>query len=252
MLRIEVKYFSAFLFTLSYSVVSLGQNQLVSSRQLSRVAEQTQVLQKAELAQVNTLPLFGERAKNLTQKAADEVFLKSCEGSFKNRKEACQFFCERGWEYLAEGQLDTAMYRFNLAYLLHPKCSDAYWGMGVVCFQQGKMEEATRVLGKGLEQEPNNAGLMADLATLNLTQYKENKDSAHLIKALGLLTKSVGIDATNATAFLRLALAEYYREDYEKSWEYLHRCRMLDVAALDTEFLKDLLAKQPDPVGMFK
>jgi tetratricopeptide (TPR) repeat protein len=247
------------LFTVSLALVSLGTNaqvHFVSNKQLVSKAAETETLEspviKAETQAIYILPLFGERPKTLTQQAADAVFLKSCDLSFGNRDEACKFFCERGWEYLAEGELDTAMYRFNLASLLQSGCSDVFWGMGVISFQRQKYTEATRLLHKGLDTDPNNAALMADLGTIYIHLHKENRNPNDILQAVMLLNKSISLDAKNPTAYLRLSLAEFQQENYDKAWEYVHLCRQLDETALDTSYIQELLVLKPDPQHIFK
>ncbi len=253
MYRVKTKYF--WVVMLCGLVINLvnAQAQLVSNKQITKtIPEFPESITRAEIININIIPLFGNRAKSLTQKAADESFLKNCDESFKDRSEACRFFCERGWEYLAEGELDTAMYRFNLAYMLNCHCSDTFWGMGVVCFQQNKVGEAIKLLNMGLDEDPKNAALLADLATLHINLYKQNKSEGDLKRALQLLNNSAEKDPANATTQLRFALAEFERGDFEKSWVHVHKCRTLDMDSLDLEFLKNLQAKMPDPMGVFR
>ena len=67
---------------------------------------------------IKLLPLFGEYEKTDLQKKEDDEFLKMCDANFQNRSKASEFFATRAWEYLQEGQADTAVHRFNLAFLL--------------------------------------------------------------------------------------------------------------------------------------
>jgi tetratricopeptide (TPR) repeat protein len=124
--------------------------------------------------------------------------------------------------------------------------------MGVICFQREQVKDAIKLLNMGLEEDPKNAALLADLATLHVNIYKKNKTEVDLNRALELLNSSVQKDSNNATTYLRFALAEYERGGYAKSWEYLHKCRNLDMDSLDLEFLKSLQAKMPDPEGVFR
>ncbi|RRB03794.1 tetratricopeptide repeat protein [Larkinella rosea] len=197
-------------------------------------------------------PLFGEKAKSTEHIAWEVRFLNECDQSFANRTEASQFFSTRAWEYLTEGKLDTATYRFNLAWLLNDKNSDTYWGLGVISYQQGKTPEAIRLLKKGLEVADSNAVLMTDLATVELKQYKENKDNELLEDAIAVLNKALKYDETNANTFMRLSWANYAKGDYAAAWENLHKGRTLDLASVDFVYLQELREKMPDPKGFFK
>lgn len=247
------------LLTISLTFVVIGlaysqANQFVSNRQVVR--ENTDSVDKnahkTGLSNQHAIPLFGERPRSAFQKKEDERFLQSCDRLFPNRQEACAFFSERAWDYLKEGQLDTAVYRFNLAYLLNPTCAEPYWGLGVISYHRGDLPEAIKLLGKGLSVEPQNAALMVDLATLQLTHFKESKDNQELTQATDLLTKSLVIEPANANAYLKLSLVDFYQEHYDQAWEHLHKCRTLDIATIDITYLAELRAKKEDPQGIFK
>ncbi|MFT4032357.1 MAG: hypothetical protein QM669_08045 [Siphonobacter sp.] len=205
-----------------------------------------------ETLQLRCLPLWGEFPKTASQKREDENFLKVCDENFGNRQEASQFFAERGWEYIAEGELDTACYRFNLAELLNSNNSEAYWGLGVICHQRGQTPEAIRMLSKGVEIDTANSMLIDDLATLYIHQYKTSQQPADLDQAFTLLDQSLRVDSTNATTFLKLSVAEFQRENYEKAWKHLHHCRELDFQVLDIDYIEELKTKAADPLGFFK
>ena len=198
------------------------------------------------------LPLFGEMTKSTEHIAWEVRFLNECDQNFSNRTEASQFFSTRGWEYLTEGQLDTATYRFNLAWLLNDKNSDTYWGLGVISYQQGKSVDAIRLLKKGLEVADTNAVLMTDLATVQLKEYKENKDNELLEDAIVVLNKALQYDVTNANTFMRLSWANFVKGNYEAAWDNLHKGRLLDLASVDFVYLQELREKAPDPKGFFK
>ena len=198
------------------------------------------------------LPLFGERSKTAEQIDQEIKFLNDCDQNFASRDEASQFFATRGWEYVAESQLDTATYRFNLAWLLNDKNADVYWGLGVVCYQQSKLSDAIRMLKKGLAVADTNAMLMTDLATVQIKQYQTTQDSTELNEAESLLQKAITLQPANATALMKLSLVRFVRADYGPAWTYFHRARVLDLSTLDLSYLNELMAKLPDPQGVFK
>ncbi|QJW91839.1 hypothetical protein HNV11_21865 [Spirosoma taeanense] len=197
-------------------------------------------------------PLFGERPKTAAQIDEEIHFLNDCDQNFASRYEASDFFAARGWDYVADRQLDTAAYRFNLAWLLNDRNADAYWGLGVVSYQKDRLPEAIRMLKKGLSIADTNAVLMADLATLLIKQYQLKPDSTDLTEAETILIKAVSLSPTMASAYQKLAMINLLQTEYDKAWEYFHRARSLDLSVLDLTLLNDLLAKRPDPQGVFK
>ncbi|GAB3643863.1 tetratricopeptide repeat protein [Spirosoma arcticum] len=201
---------------------------------------------------VNTLPLFGERPKTAAQIDEEIHFLNDCDRNFPSRSEASEFFAARGWDYVADGQLDTATHRFNLSWLLNDRNADAYWGLGVVSYQKNNLPGAINLLKKGLVVADTNVVLMADLATLQIKNYQEKQDPTDLSEAENLLLKTVSLSPGSAASYQKLAVVNFLKADYEKSWSYFHQARTLDLSVLDLSFLNELLAKSPDPKEVFK
>lgn len=198
------------------------------------------------------LPLFGEQAKSVEQIDREIRFLNDCDQNFASRSEASQFFAARGWDYISESQLDTAAYRFNLAWLLNDKNVDAYWGLGVVCYQQNKLPDAIRLLKRGLAVADTNVVLMTDLATVQIKSYQLTQDVADLNEAESFLQRALVLTPANAPALMKLSLVNFARADYLKAWDYFHRARVLDLSSLDLQYLNELMAKKVDPQGVFK
>ena len=149
-------------------------------------------------------------------------------------------------------RLDTATHRFNLSWLLNDHNADAYWGLGVVSYQKNNIPEAIRLLKKGLNVADTNVVLMDDLAALQIKNFQQKKDPIDLNESESLLLKIIALNPKSATSYQKLSVVNYLKADYEKSWEYFHQARGLDLTVLDLGFLNELLAKQPDPKGVFK
>lgn len=203
-------------------------------------------------ASINSLPFFGERPKSAVQIGEEIHFLNDCDRNFGSRSEASAFFADRGWDYVSDGQLDTAAYRFNLSWLLNDRNVDAYWGLGVVCYQKNKLSEAIRIMKKGLAVVDSNAALLTDLATVEIKHFQEKTNTDVLADAENHLQRAVTLSPTNSMSHQKLSVVYYLKADYTKAWEYFHQARNLDLSTLDISYLNELLAKQPDPKGMFK
>ncbi|MBD2754662.1 tetratricopeptide repeat protein [Spirosoma validum] len=205
----------------------------------------------ATSASINTLPLFGERPKTAAQIGEEIHFLNDCDRNFANRSEASAFFADRGWDYVGNGQLDTAAYRFNLAWLLDNRNADAYWGLGVVCYQKNQLPDAIRIMKKGLAVADSHIELMTDLATVELKHYQEKPNADVLTDAEGHLQRAVALNP-NAVYYQKLSMVYYLKTDYAKAWDYFHQARTNDMSSIDFGYLNELLARQPDPKGIFK
>lgn len=217
-------------------------------------ASDTNIAQKAplELKERRILPLFGNVGKSSEQIDEEIRFLNECDKSFATRTEASSFFATRAWEYLQEGSLDTACYRFNLAYLLNDKNVEAYWGLGVVSYQREDWVRAKEMLSKGVNIQSDNVPLLVDLSTVDIKLYSLTKRPEELDEAKTLLVHATEVDSTYALGQYNLASVYYNTGEFDKSWEHLHKGRMLDFAQISFDFIDQLKAKMPDPQGFFK
>ena len=244
----------ALLFLYVLGLIPLGTTaqtlQFVGNSQTVSNNAERQDTQKS-ITNLHLMPLFGETAKTGEQIEREIVFLNDCDQNFENRQEASTFFADRAWEYLRDNELDTACYRFNLAWLLNPKNAYAYWGLGVVCFQKGYFTDAERMLRMGIDYDSSNVGILVDLATVDLIHFKQSQEKFELVEAEQILSRALKLDTTNANTYLKYSVLEFHKGNYQKAWANLHQTRLLDIELLDLEFLKELLDKQCDPEGIF-
>ena len=173
--------------------------------------------------------------------------------SFASRAEASAFFTQKGYEYLGENKPDTATYRFNLAWLLNPQNAEAYHGLGIIASRQpGSTDAAMALLTQALVLAPGNGGILTDLGTSCLIRYGQTKKKKDLAAAAGYLQRALTAEPTNAVAWQSMARVHYHLEKYPAAWEAVHKAQALNMTSIDFEFIPDLVAKQPDPQGIFK
>ena len=197
-------------------------------------------------------PLFG----GLTLPAAGQLIgaarLDAIAASFASRDEASLFLSTKGYEYLAEGQTDTAVYRLNLAWLLNPRNPAVYRALGVVAANAADPVTALSLLTQGLALAPTDPLMLADLGSAHLLRYQQTHKKKDLVAGLDLLRRATAADPANAIAWQQLARAYAAQQLYPLAWEALHKGRLLSLTSLDYDLVADLLAHQPDPQGMFK
>ncbi|WP_187261577.1 tetratricopeptide repeat protein [Pontibacter beigongshangensis] len=210
----------------------------------------------AEQPNPSVLPMFGNIPKTEAEQIKDQKFLSSCDNSFSTRQEASQFFMNRGWEYFNEGQVDTAVYRFNLAWLLNPNNANTYWAFGLVTFGQGKLSESIGYYEKALAIEPKNSLMLSDIASsylaLHEAEQKKSKKKKTFKKVVEYTSKALEADSSNAFALYTMSKVKYQEKKYEDAWAYLHKGREQNVANIDFVYLTNLMAEMPDPKGFFK
>ena len=198
------------------------------------------------------LPLFGGLTPAQATQVIGETQLNAIAASFASPAEASAFFANKGFEYLSENKPDTATYRFNLAWLLDPKNADAYRGLGVVASAQPTPDAAIGLLTTGLALAPTSSLLLSDLGTSHLIRYGQTKKKKDLTAGLDLLQRATTLAPTNANAWQELAQGFYYQEKYAEAWAAVHKGQALSPGSLDFGLVSNLLAKLPDPQGMFK
>ncbi len=197
------------------------------------------------------IPLFGQQPKSKEEQESDQSFIKMCKENFGDLKEASIFFSDRGWDYVQESELDTAIHRFNLSYLLNPKNTEIYWGLGVVHFKQDDFCEAIKYLKMGTDIDSSNTALWQDLGMAELAHYEKNKDKETIKAAEKHLKTAVETDASNIQAWLKLAESEYILGNYYEAWQAVHSVKLLDENEIDQVFVKKLLAKRDDPKDFY-
>jgi len=97
----------------------------------------------------NLLPKYGGLPETDWQKAANASFIAGMDKDYHgDRKKASMDMAARGWQYLAMGDLDNAMRRFNQAWLLNKKNGVALWGMAAILSSAGKHDDSLKLFAE--------------------------------------------------------------------------------------------------------
>lgn len=179
--------------------------------------------------------------------------LTDCHQSFETDAEASNFFSKMGWNYLTEGNRKDARKRFDWAYLLDENNVDAYWGLGVMTFQEERYEESTLFMERGMKAaKDKNVTLMVDLATVYIKLFTETEQPKHLNRAFELTEKAIKLHPQYANAYMQKALAELVNGNVDEAWVSFHQGYEIAPKESDIHILTNLLAHKPDPKGVFK
>ena len=100
--------------------------------------------------EINLQPEYGNIQKSDAMKREDDVFISTALQSDTTVQKASDHLVRLGFTYLYRGDFETAMKRFNQAWLLDPKNENAYWGFGAIYFSFGDYKEALNQFEKGL------------------------------------------------------------------------------------------------------
>ena len=193
--------------------------------------------------EINLVPEYGNITKTKEQIALDDDFIKLCLKEDGTYQKASEHMVGLGFKYLYQGDVKTAMRRFNQAWLLNHKNENVYWGFGAVYFTFGDNDEALKQLNKGLAINPNSSNILTDIATIYTGYYVSKQDVNSLNKAIDLFCQSYKIDSKNQNTLFKLSVAYFYKQDCTNATKYYDECMKLGGQAVQQGYT-DALKKQ--------
>lgn len=192
---------------------------------------------------IRLLPKYGNNPKNEAQKEADNKLINMYLKQHGTRRKASEVLIKLGFDYLYRGNIKTAMYRFNQAWLLDSSNVDVHWGFGAVYHSLGDYGSAMKEYDEGLSIDPKNSKIITDKATVYLGGYYTNKDSLKLKKAIVLLEQSYGLDSKNQNTLFKLSVCYFLSNDCKKAKKYYNECMDLGGEPVTKEYTKALNEK---------
>ncbi|WP_216688812.1 tetratricopeptide repeat protein [Hymenobacter siberiensis] len=205
--------------------------------------------QVASNGNINQLPLYGGLEKSRSLKKADATFLAFCDQNFPTRKEASVYHSKKGWDFFYAKDSETAIKRFNQAWLLDSTNASAYWGFGVVEGQRQHPADALRYFQISRRHNPANRRLLIDMAQALLSRYDVTHHSPDLDTAVARLQEYLAdtSDTKGTTdAYMKMAVAYFFKRDYRNAWEYVDSASTLDATATHNwEFIPELQKASP-------
>jgi tetratricopeptide (TPR) repeat protein len=192
---------------------------------------------------INILPMYGKEKKCQEQIDIDQDFFKECDKIFKNRKEASSVYTKKAWGYFYKNDFDTAMKRFNQAWLLDSLNAETYWGFGNILGMQMKPEESLTYFNKSLKINPNNSNVWLGLGISHGQIFFKTKDQHQLEKTIEYLKKAIQLDSKNILAYAQLTGSYSYFMEKDSALKYLELTDKLDSNAINQEVREVLKEK---------
>jgi tetratricopeptide (TPR) repeat protein len=207
---------------------------------------------------IDNIPMYGQpgiqRSDEL--KLSDDDFIKKASEGLGERKKASQVWWVQGDQFMAQGNLDFAMRRYNQSWLLNPKNYQPYWGFSRVLIEQGKIDEALIHLSTAnqlVDNDYQKVALLADTATAY--SVKANRISADNPKErdnfFGLANQyfleSTQLDPAYQNAYRRWARSLFLEGRFADAWEKVRKARSLGGPDFPPQFIKALEEKMPAP-----
>jgi tetratricopeptide (TPR) repeat protein len=177
---------------------------------------------------INVLPMYGEVKKCEQQIDLDNEFILESEKQFKDRKVASEYYVSKGWEYFFKDDNDTAMKRFNQAWLLDKTNPEVYWGFGNLLGRKNEFEESIKYLQKSIELEPNNSQVYECISTSYGQMFYKTKDIKYLDLTIENLKKAIKIQPKNGRAYGQLANSYAYLMQKDSLLKYIKKTDEID------------------------
>jgi tetratricopeptide (TPR) repeat protein len=192
---------------------------------------------------INKLPMYGDVKKCPEQIESDKIFLSEASKNFKDKKDAAKYYISRAWDYFYQQKLDTAMMRFNQAWLLDSLNADIYWGYGNLLGMQKKFKESLPFFEKSIKLNPNNAKALLSASISYGNIFYETKDVSYLNTSIKLLKNAAVIEPSNAQIPAQLAASYTYFTQRDSALKYMKIAEKLDPKAINPEVKKILTNK---------
>lgn len=207
--------------------------------------------------QIDNVPMYGQPAIPRPDflKKADEDFIKQALEGLGSREAASKAWYAQAEQFIANGDLDLAMRRYNQSWLLNPNNYQPYWGFGRVMLQRGKVDEAIQYLEKSkqlAEDQFQKVALLADLGSAYSAQAKstpsdKGQDRARLFSLANQnFSESTTLDPTYGNSWRRWAMSLYEQDNFAGAWEKVKRARMQNARPFPPAFLRALEQKLPE------
>jgi tetratricopeptide (TPR) repeat protein len=168
---------------------------------------------------MNLLPKYGSQPKNDALKASDAIFISGMDEEYHgDRAKASMDMAMRGWQYLAAGDFDTAMRRFNLAWLLNNSNGTALWGMGAYEAHSGKLDESLKLFAEAEPLVGDQINFSVDYAKAMGKAGVTLKDDALLKDAFARFARIYQRVPDNVLNLQNWAMTLYSMGNYSEAW----------------------------------
>lgn len=179
-----------------------------------------------------------EKCKEIVE--LDNEFIKSCDKMFPNRQEASKYYGSRGWNYIDSNDLNTAMKRFNQAWMLDSNNASVYWGFGVVLGKQKQYQESIPYFERALSFDSNNANLYQDAANSYYNYSFSSKDKRAMLKGIECIEHAIKINPDSKRNYRQLTVGYYYLEQADSVKKYLGISDAKDSSLIESDLREEL------------
>jgi tetratricopeptide (TPR) repeat protein len=197
----------------------------------------------------NLLPKYGLLPKPKWQMKADANFISAMDDEYHgDRAKASAAMSARGWQYLQSGDDDTAMRRFNQAWLLDSTNGVALWGMAAVEANAGKFDESLKLFAEAEKSQSDVLNFSVDYAKSIGMAGVARRDEVLLNDALGRFERIYQKAPDDTDNLINWAKTLFGVGNYAEAWTKVKLAEVTpNKAILNPSFVAALQAKMPRP-----
>ena len=177
---------------------------------------------------INLLPMYGRVKKCPEQLAADKKLIEDSERMYNSRQQAAAAFVGRAWQHYNANQLESAMRRFNQAWLLDSTNAELSWGFANILGKQGQDAKSLPFFRLAIARNPTEANVWESASSSYANIFFATQNTAVLDTAIICLKKSIRLNPANPIAYAILADNYSYYPQKDSARKYLAITDKLD------------------------
>jgi len=206
----------------------------------------------AQDLQPNEIPKYGGIKKTPEMVLMDEKFIDAMVQEFGSRDKAAADMIRLGFASLEKADWQTAMKRFNQAWLLSPDKPEVPWGFGAALSLEGKFEESEKYFQEAEALAQKNGRLRTDFGFLyQLWAFGGTTDKSQretrLNRSIELFGKAAELEPTYELTYFDWAVSLFFKRDYPGAWKKINEAEKLGGKTISQEFIAELTKKMPRP-----
>jgi len=177
--------------------------------------------------EIRLKPRYGDATKNAQQQVADAELIKSYVRLTGSRRKGAELLIKKGFEYVYAGNLRTAMYRFNQAWLLDSTDVNVYSGFATVYYTFKDYTKALNLINQGLAIDPKSSALLTDKGSIYMTLAQTSMATLNMDKGLSYFKESYAIDPLNQNTLYKLSTYYFDYNNCDLALKYYKECMKL-------------------------
>jgi tetratricopeptide (TPR) repeat protein len=197
----------------------------------------------------NLLPKYGGLPLTAIEKEINDKFVSGMNEDYHgDLKKASMDMAMRGWQYLAAGDLDDAMRRFNQAWLLNKKNGTALWGMAAIEASSGNFDDSLKLFTEAEKFVGSDINFSVDYAKALGKAGVQLKDDTLLKFAFNRFEFNYQKAPQNTLNLQNWAMTLFSIGKYSEAWAKVKLAEATpNKNQIDPRFIAALQARMPRP-----